>query len=59
MCSNLSEARGLCEFLAMEPFYHSHVWKRLLQGPHDARSLGGLLSMRGLLKVGVAEGLGV
>ena len=49
--SNVVEIRGLCEFLALEPYYQSTVWSQLLHSLHSSSSLGGLLSMRGLLKV--------
>ena len=31
--SHIACLQGLLEFLAYEPFYHSHVWRALLQKP--------------------------
>ncbi len=48
--SKLDEVKGLLEFLALEPFYHSHAWRSLLHQPYQQQQLAGLLSLRGLLK---------
>lgn len=57
--SKLDEIRGLCEFLALEPYYQSTAWNQLLHSPHNSSSLGGLLSMRGLLKVSLGTAVWV
>lgn len=43
-------AAGLLEFLAYEPYYHSTVWRGLLQDLYEQQSVGGLLSLRSLLR---------
>lgn len=41
---------GLLEFLAAEPYYHSPVWRGLLQNVYEEQGVGGLLSLRSLLR---------
>lgn len=48
--SKLDEIRGLCEFLAVDPFHYNHSWQNLLARPYQAREVGGMLAMRSLLK---------
>jgi E3 ubiquitin-protein ligase SHPRH len=48
--SKLDEIKGLLEFLAAEPYHHGPVWRGLLQNSYEAQSVGGLLSLRSLLR---------
>ena len=30
VCSNLSEVKGLCQFLALEPYHENTMWNRMV-----------------------------
>ena len=49
-CTALYFHAGLLEFLAYEPYHHAPVWRGLLQHLYERQSVGGLLSLRALLR---------
>ncbi|EFJ47333.1 hypothetical protein VOLCADRAFT_92108 [Volvox carteri f. nagariensis] len=48
--SCFNEVKGLCQFLSYEPFYHSVLWRKLIEEPLTQRGLVGLTAIRALLR---------